>query len=160
MQYFVFHAFSLKIKSLVIPHSPHNNDVKSTENLMKASRHVDNNNFVKSIENLMEVSRHIDKVLNVKTIEEVQKNQLRLMTTIESFRWLNLQAYAFKGHDESSASNNQGNFMEMIRLIGRFNINNNDVVLEKSFEKCKVYLINYSKRDFAYSREQIEEKDL
>jgi len=76
MQYFVFHAFSLKIKSLVILYSPHNNDMKSTENLMKASRHVDNNNVVKSIENLMKVSRYIDKVLNVKTIEEVQKNQL------------------------------------------------------------------------------------
>jgi hypothetical protein len=76
-------------------------------------------------------------VLNVKTVEEVQKNQLRLMTTIESFRWLSLQAYAFRGHDESSASNNQCNFMEMIRLIGRFNINIDDVVLEKSYEKCK-----------------------
>jgi hypothetical protein len=92
---------------------------------------------VKSIENLIKVSRHIDKVLNVKTVEEVQKNQLRLMTTIESFRWLSLQAYAFRGHDESSASNNQCNFMEMIRLIGRFNINIDDVVLEKSYEKCK-----------------------
>jgi hypothetical protein len=59
--------------------------VKSAENLMKVSRHVDNNNVVKSIENLMKVSRHIDKVLNVKTVEEVQKNRLRLMTTIESF---------------------------------------------------------------------------
>jgi hypothetical protein len=27
--------------------------------------------------------------------------------------------------------------MEMIRLIGRFNINIDDVVLEKSYEKCK-----------------------
>ena len=137
MQYFVFHAFSLKIKCLIIPHSPHNNDVKSAENLMKVSRHVDNNNVVKFIENLIKVSRHIDKVLNVKTVEEVQKNQLRLMTTIESFRWLSLQVYAFRGHDESSASNNQCNFMEMIRLIGRFNINIDDVVLEKSYEKCK-----------------------
>jgi len=63
------------------PTSPHNNAVKSTKNLMK-------------------VSRHIDKVLNAQTVEEVQKNQLRLMTTIESVQWLSLQACAFRGHDE------------------------------------------------------------
>ena len=34
----------------------------------------------------MKVSRHIDKVLNTQTIEKVQKNQLRLTTTIESVR--------------------------------------------------------------------------
>jgi hypothetical protein len=43
------------------------------------------NNVVKSAEDLMKVSRHIDKVLNAKTIEEVQTNRLRLMTTIEVF---------------------------------------------------------------------------
>jgi hypothetical protein len=39
---------------------------------------------VKSAEDLMKVSRHIDKVLNAQTVEEVQKNWLRLTTTIES----------------------------------------------------------------------------
>ena len=41
------------------------------------------NNVVKSVEDLMKVSRHIDNVLNAKTVEEVQKNQLRLTTRIE-----------------------------------------------------------------------------
>ena len=50
------------------------------------------------------------------------------MTTIESVRWLSLQAYTFRGHDESSTSNNQGNFVEMVRLIRRFNVNIDDVV--------------------------------
>jgi hypothetical protein len=68
------------------------------------------NNVVKSAEDLMKVSRHIDKVLNAQTVEEVQKNRLRLTTTIESVRWLSLQACAFRGHDESSASNNRGIF--------------------------------------------------
>jgi len=48
------------------------------------------NNAVKSAENLMKVSRHIDKVLNAKTVEKVQKNRLRLATKIESVRWLSL----------------------------------------------------------------------
>ena len=41
------------------------------------------NNAVKSAEDLMKVSRHIDKVLNAQTVEEVQKNRLRLTTRIE-----------------------------------------------------------------------------
>jgi len=44
------------------------------------------NNAVKSAKDLMKISRHIDKVLNAQTVEEVQKNRLRLMTTIESVR--------------------------------------------------------------------------
>jgi hypothetical protein len=40
------------------------------------------NNVVKSTEDLMKVSGHINRVLNKKTVEEVQKNQLRLTTTI------------------------------------------------------------------------------
>jgi len=95
------------------------------------------NNAVKSIEDLMKVSRHIDKVLNAQTIEEVQKNRLRLMTIIESVRWLSLQACAFRGHDESSASNNRGNFLEMIRLMGRLNVDIDDVVLEKAPKNAK-----------------------
>jgi hypothetical protein len=42
------------------------------------------NNAVKSAKDLMKVSRYIDKVLNAQTVEEVQKNQLRLTTTIEN----------------------------------------------------------------------------
>jgi hypothetical protein len=88
----------------------------------------------------MKVSRHIDKVLNAQTVEEVQKNRLRLTTTIESVRWLSLQACAFRGHDESSASNNRGNFLEMIRLMGRLNVDIDDVVLEKAPKNAKYTL--------------------
>jgi hypothetical protein len=95
------------------------------------------NNVVKSAEDLMKVSRHIDKVLNAQTVEEVQKNWLRLTTTIESVRWLSLQACAFRGHDESSASNNRDNFLEMIRLMGRLNVDIDDVVLEKAPKNAK-----------------------
>ncbi|XP_034897677.1 uncharacterized protein [Populus alba] len=95
------------------------------------------NNAVKSAGDLMKVSRHIDKVLNAQTVEEVQKNRLRLMTTIESVRWLSLQACTFRGHDESSTSNNRGNFLEMIRLMGRLNVDIDDVVLEKAPKNAK-----------------------
>jgi hypothetical protein len=62
---------------------------------------------------------------------------LQFRTTIESVRWLSLQACAFRGHDESSASNNRGNFVEMIRLIGRLNVHIDDVALEKALKNAK-----------------------
>ena len=95
------------------------------------------NNAVNSIDALMNLTQHIDKVMNVQTSEEVQKNRLRLMATIESIRWLSLQACAFRGHDESLSSNNCGNFIEMIRLIGRMNGSIDDVVLEKAPKNAK-----------------------
>ncbi|XP_047314353.1 zinc finger MYM-type protein 1-like [Impatiens glandulifera] len=63
-------------------------------------------NSVKCVEDLMKVSGHIDNILNAQSLDEVQKNRLRLKTTIESIRWLSLQACAFRGHDESSSSKN------------------------------------------------------
>jgi len=62
---------------------------------------------------------------------------LRLTTTIKSVRWLSLQACAFSGHDESSTSNNQGIFLEMIRLMGRLNVDIDDVDLEKAPKNTK-----------------------
>ena len=62
------------------------------------------------------------------------------MTTIESVRWLSLQTCAFRGHDESSASNNRDNFLEMIRLMGRLNVDIDDVALEKALKNAKYTL--------------------
>ncbi|XP_047309415.1 zinc finger MYM-type protein 1-like [Impatiens glandulifera] len=53
-------------------------------------------NSVKCVEDLMKVSGHIDNILNAQSLDEVQKNRLRLKTTIESIRWLSLQACAFR----------------------------------------------------------------
>ncbi|XP_047312578.1 zinc finger MYM-type protein 1-like [Impatiens glandulifera] len=89
-------------------------------------------NSVKCVEDLMKVSGHIDNILNAQSLDEVQKNRLRLKTTIESIRWLSLQACAFRGHDESSSSKNRGNFIEMIKLMGRLNVNIGDIVLKKA----------------------------
>ncbi|KAK1393092.1 zinc finger MYM-type protein 1-like [Heracleum sosnowskyi] len=71
------------------PTSPHSNDVQNCEELMK-------------------VTGHIDKVLNAQSLEEVQKNRLRLKASIESVRWLSLQACEFRGHDEAPTSSKRG----------------------------------------------------
>ncbi|XP_057515035.1 uncharacterized protein LOC130796692 [Actinidia eriantha] len=95
------------------------------------------NNAIKSVEGLSNVARHIDKVINAQSLEEIRKNRLRLRTTIESVRWLSLQACAFRGHDESLDSNNPGNLIAMIKLMGKLNGDIDDVVLEKAPKNAK-----------------------
>ena len=95
------------------------------------------NNAIKSVEGLSNVARHIDKVINAQSVEEIQKNRLRLRTTIESVRWLSLQACAFRGHDESLDSNNPGNLIAMIKLMGKLNVDIDDVVLDKAPKNAK-----------------------
>lgn len=89
-------------------------------------------NAVKSCDDLMNVGRHIDKVINTLSSEEIQKNRLRLTATIESIRWLTLQSCALRAHDESVTSKNRGNFIELIKFVGKFNEGVANVVLEKA----------------------------
>ncbi|XP_073045949.1 uncharacterized protein [Primulina eburnea] len=65
-------------------------------------------------------------------IRRIKKNRLRLAATIESVCWLNLQACGLKGHDESSYSQNRGNFIEMLKLLGKWNASIGDVILDKA----------------------------
>ena len=69
IQYFVFHALSLKTKCLAISHSPpHNDGVRCAFFMHVGSPSSPYNNAVKSVEDLMKVSKHIDKVLNAKNV--------------------------------------------------------------------------------------------
>ncbi|XP_042386885.1 zinc finger MYM-type protein 1-like [Zingiber officinale] len=95
------------------------------------------NNAMEHLDNLMNIPHHIDKMMNAQFSEEKQKNRLRLTATIESIRWLTLQACAFRGHDESPSSNNRGNFIEMIKFMGKMNENIGDIVLEKAPKNAK-----------------------
>ncbi|XP_038697983.1 zinc finger MYM-type protein 1-like [Tripterygium wilfordii] len=90
------------------------------------------NNAVRNVEALKNISRHIDKVMNVQSLENVKKNRLCLKTTIDSVRWLTLQGCALRGHDESLTSKNRGNLVELISLLGKLNVEIDDVVLEKA----------------------------
>ncbi|KAJ1697371.1 hypothetical protein LUZ63_005883 [Rhynchospora breviuscula] len=47
-------------------------------------------------------------------------------------RWLTFQACAFRGHDESAQSINQGNFLEMIKILASYNKEVKAVVLENA----------------------------
>ncbi|XP_015940673.1 uncharacterized protein LOC107466196 [Arachis duranensis] len=87
---------------------------------------------VKSCDDLMAQSKHIDKVLDRHSDETIANNRLRLKTSINAIRWLAFQACAFRGDDESPGSLNRGNFIELIKLLASCNQNVNNVVLENA----------------------------
>jgi len=63
---------------------------------------------------------------------QIIKNQLRLKTSIDIVNFLSLQACAFRGHDETTESRNQSNFLEMIKLIASYNDEVIKVMLENA----------------------------
>nr|KJB15820.1 hypothetical protein B456_002G197900 [Gossypium raimondii] len=77
------------------------------------------NNAKKSCQDLLNQSWHIDK------------------TSFDVVRWLTLQGCAFRGHDETSNSRNQGNFLELMTLLASYNDKVSKVVLENAPRNAK-----------------------
>jgi hypothetical protein len=92
---------------------------------------------VRCCDDLKNNSRHIGKLIEKQSLQEMENNRLRLKTTIDSVRWLTFQACAFRGHDESSNSKNQGNCIELIKFLASYNENVNEVVLENAPRNAK-----------------------
>ncbi|XP_057734601.1 uncharacterized protein LOC130950057 [Arachis stenosperma] len=86
---------------------------------------------VKSCDDLLAQSKHIDKVLDKHSDETIANNRLRLKISIDAIRWLSFQACAFRG-DESPGSLNRKNFIELIKLLASCNQNVNNIVLENT----------------------------
>ncbi|XP_016173285.1 zinc finger MYM-type protein 1-like [Arachis ipaensis] len=76
---------------------------------------------LKSCDDLMKQSQHIDRLLHKQTSEEIEKNRIRLGTFIDCIRWLTFQGCAYRGHDESQSSSNRGNFLKMLKFLGSYN---------------------------------------
>ncbi|XP_028071281.1 zinc finger MYM-type protein 1-like [Camellia sinensis] len=64
---------------------------------------------------------------------------MRLKTTIDAIKWLTFQACAFRGCDASHDSNNQGNVIELIKLLASYNADVADVVLHKAPQNASYY---------------------
>lgn len=59
------------------------------------------NNAVKSCEDLKQQSWYIVKLLNAQSTKQIQNNRLRVKTSIDVVRWLAFQGCAFRAHDET-----------------------------------------------------------
>ncbi|XP_044337659.1 zinc finger MYM-type protein 1-like [Triticum aestivum] len=75
---------------------------------------------------------HIDNVMEKRNEKVATAARLRLKTTIDAMRWLIFQACSFRGHDESAGSKNQGNFLEMVKILALYNKDVAGVVLENA----------------------------
>ncbi|KAM3193911.1 hypothetical protein ACQJBY_070514 [Aegilops geniculata] len=87
------------------------------------------NYAAKCYDNLKNQPCHIEPLMERQTSEDVRANRLRLRATIDTLRWLAFQACPFRGHDESEGSKNQGNFLEMVKLIASYDEEVGAVVL-------------------------------
>ncbi|XP_059441556.1 uncharacterized protein LOC132173901 [Corylus avellana] len=58
----------------------------------------------------------------------------RLNASVDCIRFLQQQGLAFRGHDESKGSSNQGNFRELLRFLATHNEEIDKVVLENAHE--------------------------
>ncbi|PIN11338.1 hypothetical protein CDL12_16064 [Handroanthus impetiginosus] len=91
------------------PNSAHNKALKMCEDLMVQNQHVD-----------VAFTRHSD--------EKRLQYRTHLNASIDCVRFLLRQGLAFRGHDESEESKNQGNFLELLRFLGDHNGTIHDVL--------------------------------
>ncbi|XP_025684945.1 uncharacterized protein [Arachis hypogaea] len=92
---------------------------------------------LKSCDDLMKQSQHIDRLLHKQTSEEIEKNRIRLGASIDCIRWLTFQGCAYRGHDESQSSSNRGNLLEMLKFLGSYNERVKKNVLENDPKNAK-----------------------
>jgi hypothetical protein len=95
------------------------------------------NYAVKCYDNLKNKSCHMEQLVEKQTDEDIKRNRLRLKVTIDVLRWLAFQACPFRGHDESLDSINQGNFLEMVKLIAFYDAEIGEVVLGNTPHNAK-----------------------
>ena len=92
---------------------------------------------VKCYDNLKNSLCHIEQVIEKQTSEEIKANRLQFRTSIDVVRWLAFQGCPFHGHDESANSMNQGNFLEMVKLLASYDDEVQVVVLGNAPHNAK-----------------------
>ncbi|KAL6655967.1 hypothetical protein ACP70R_006793 [Stipagrostis hirtigluma subsp. patula] len=91
---------------------------------------------------------HIEHMVQEQTNDDIRKNRLRLATSIDAVRWLAFQACAFRGHDESEDSKDQGNFLEMVKLLASYD------------EEVKAVVLGNAPQNATYTSPQIQKEIL
>ncbi|XP_071687529.1 uncharacterized protein [Rutidosis leptorrhynchoides] len=82
-------------------------------------------------------SGHIEHVIEKQTTQEIIDNRLRVRTFVEMIKWLTMQACALRGHDERPDSKNQGNFLELLKLIASYNKEVEKVILQNAPQNAR-----------------------
>nr|XP_017218827.1 PREDICTED: zinc finger MYM-type protein 1-like isoform X2 [Daucus carota subsp. sativus] len=87
--------------------------------------------------NLKNQPCHLEKIVEKQSAEEIKRNRMCLKTSIDAIKWLTFQACAFRGHDERCNSKNQGNFLEMLKLLASYSPEVEEIILDKAPKNAK-----------------------
>ncbi|PKU72827.1 hypothetical protein MA16_Dca020267 [Dendrobium catenatum] len=102
------------------------------------SHNSTHNNARRSCEDLMRQSQHIGFLFQKQSDQATIAYRTRLNTSVDCIRFLLKQGLAFRGHDESSTSKNQGNFLELVQFLAEHNKDIDDAVLKNAPENLKL----------------------
>jgi Domain of unknown function (DUF4371) len=69
--------------------------------------------------NLINQRQNIYTVIERQSVKEGVNYRIQLAATIDTFRLILRQGWAFCGHNESESSNNAGNFIELSEIFER-----------------------------------------
>ena len=105
----------------------------------KLQNHIGDHNSAHNIahrkcEALLNQRQSIQTVINKQSDVEKREYRTRLNASVDCICFLQRQGLAFRGHDESKDSNNQGNFLELLRFLANHNEEIDKAVLENAPE--------------------------
>ncbi|GAV59575.1 Dimer_Tnp_hAT domain-containing protein/DUF4371 domain-containing protein, partial [Cephalotus follicularis] len=92
----------------------------------------------KKCEDFMNQNQHIQDALVKQSNQARSEYRARLTNSIDCIRFLLHQGLAFRGHDESDTSHNQGNFFELLQFLADHNESINKVVLQNAPNNIKL----------------------
>lgn len=92
----------------------------------------------------MNQKQHIETCLVKQSSQVTVDYRVRLTASIDCIRFLVRQGLPFRGHDESTASLNHGNFLELLRFLADHNEDINRVTLDNAPENLKLHRLLFN----------------
>ncbi|PIA41107.1 hypothetical protein AQUCO_02300127v1 [Aquilegia coerulea] len=89
-------------------------------------------------QDLLNQNQHIETVLQKQSSQARSEYRVRLKASVDCVRFLLKQGLAFRGHNETTNSNNRGNFLELLEFSAFLNKDIKDVVLQNAPENNKL----------------------
>ena len=86
----------------------------------------------------MKEKQHIETIISKQSKQAKKEYRIRLKASVDYVRFLLQEGLAFRGHDESDNSLNQGNFLELLQFASSLNDDIRDVTLNNAPENMKL----------------------
>ncbi|KAL5556649.1 hypothetical protein UlMin_038885 [Ulmus minor] len=86
----------------------------------------------------MKEKQHIETIIFKQSKQAKKEYRIRLKASVDCVRFILQQGLAFRGHDESDNSLNQGNFLELLQFASSLNDDIRDITLNNAPENMKL----------------------